>query len=194
MHFIISNDKNEYINLSYMNNTFKMWYKEKLWNEFTELYYDKMIGLESLFKLSNSKNLYNNINCNNKLEFDSIDFIYIFDDIKAIIKRNLSLQLNDWEKKKAFENKSIGLSTFNKTEILSSFTPETRLENIVNYSDIDEIELNNKTEFNDYLINLSGTAHINTRDNILKNRFKGANTEVGKNLINAEIKNQSKAK
>lgn len=106
-----------------MNNTFKLWFKKDLWSEFTSLHYDKNINIDSLFELSNSKNLYNNIHHNNYLEFNCIT---VFNDIKNIIKNNLNSQLSDWEKLKPQIDKI-------EIESLSSFTPDTILEEVINY-------------------------------------------------------------
>jgi hypothetical protein len=149
MGFIVENENNKYINILYMNNTFKLCYKEKLWSDFTSLYYDKSITIDSLFKLSNSKNLYNNVNNNNTLEFNCIS---VFKDIKIIIKNNLNLQLSDWEKQK---------QQLDKEEILlQSYTPETKLEKVINYTNVDDNELKYENGFSEYLLNLSGITDV----------------------------------
>lgn len=153
MSFIINNDNNEYINIIYMKNTFKLCYNKDLWKEFTNLYYDKMINLESLFQLSNSKNLYIHINHNSILEFK---YLNVFEDIKNIIKKNLDNQLYEWEKNKDHN-------------ILSSITPDTNLEKIINYFESDAEELdNNHNNFYNYLIDKS-RVNINILDRTLKN-------------------------
>lgn len=123
--FIINNDNDEFIIITNMNNTFKLYYNKELWQEFTNLYYDKMVGLVSFFNLSNSKNLYNHINCNNNLEFKNPN---IFEDIKIIIKRHLNNQLQYWGKNKNFVNSTIDLTSNDIIDIFPSFTLETNLE------------------------------------------------------------------
>lgn len=150
MGFIVENENNKYINILYMNNTFKLWFKQKIWSEFTSLYYDKNLTIDSLFKLSNSKNLYNNIHHNNTLEFNCIN---VFDDIKIIIKNNLDSQLSDWEKIKPQIDKI-------EIESLSSFNPDIKLEDVINYTDVDENELKYENGFAEYLLKLSGAKNV----------------------------------
>lgn len=123
--FIINNDNDEFIIITNMNNTFKLYYNKELWQEFTNLYYDKMVGWVSFFNLSNSKNLYNHINCNNNLEFKNPN---IFEDIKIIIKRHLNNQLQYWGKNKNVVNSTIDLTSNDIIDIFPSFTLETNLE------------------------------------------------------------------
>ena len=194
MSLTVINDKKEYILLSYINNTFKMWYRDELWNDFVDLYYDNMLNLDSLFKLSNSKNLYNKIYCNDKLEFNNDS---VFEYIKVIIKKNLSLQLNDWEKNKIYTNNQIGINfvdlrnkelSDNKWNNLSSYTPDTNLEDVINYSESNTTELDSKTEFNDYLIDLSGIADTSIEDIIKKNKFEKNNINMPEEMDNYDIK------
>lgn len=188
MGFIVENENNKYINILYMNNTFKLWFKKKLWSEFTSLYYDKNLTIDSLFKLSNSKNLYNNIHHNNKLEFNCIS---VFDDIKIIIKNNLDSQLSDWEKLKPQIDKI-------EIESLSSFNPDIKLEDVINYTDVDENELKYENGFADYLLKLSGAKNVESanmrkkadirhkmeRNKVKKDTSKMDDTEI---LIDMEI-------
>lgn len=148
MSFVISNNNNEYIYIYYMKNIFKLRYKKDLWKDFTNLYYDKMINLESLFQLSNSKNLYIHINHNKTLEFKDLN---IFKDIKNIIKKNLNDQLQDWEININIVNPTIGIKSLlnNKNRDISpSITPETNLEKIISYIGSNEEELDNNNFYN----------------------------------------------
>jgi len=143
----IENDKNEYIILSYMNNTFKLHYKNNIWKEFTELYYDKMITLEKMFSMSSGKDLYKHVYNNNVLKFDNVD---VYNDIKQIIKNNLEYQLNYWEKNIAdqstnkidltlneIENRMTKLSPLVQSVCnYASYTPNIKLEDLVNYSNM----------------------------------------------------------
>lgn len=169
MSFTICNDNNEYINISYINNIFKLYYKEKLWKDLTNLYYDKMISLVKLFNLSNSKNLYNHINCNNKLEFNNPD---IFNDIKIIIKKNLNDQLHDWEKNKNMINSTVGFVNGSIINGFSSITPEIKLEQVINYSKLDTEEVDTNNNFYDYLINSSGANNHKKYETNMNNTIK----------------------
>lgn len=154
MVFIIENEKDKYINIIYMNNTFKLWFKKKLWSEFTSLHYDKNITMDSLFKLSHSKNLYNNIHHNNRLEFNHND---IFNDIKIIIKNNLDSQLGDWEKKKPFLDKL-------ETKLYSSYTPDIKLEKAINYTHLYDNDIDNNKGLDEYLLKISGVKNTNIKN------------------------------
>ena len=136
MSFTISKNKNEYIVLSYMNNEFKMKYKTKLWDEFKDLYYDKMININSLFILSNTTNLYNHINCNDKLVFDNIN---MFNDIKHIIKYNLNSQLNEWEKSTIKDKKY----NFKHKDCIDKQLKSIDLNDLINYSKCNKKDIYN---------------------------------------------------
>lgn len=168
MSFIITNDNNEYINISYMNNTFKLWYREHLWQKFTDLYYEKMITLEKLFKLSNSVDLYNHINKNDNLEFTNKN---IFSDIKEIIKNNLKEQLTGCiDKCDQIEQLGMAhLTKHSKNINFPSYTPETQLEETVNYTPVDMEKNKSDFDFSTYLLNNAVNTNV---QNYLSNKIK----------------------
>lgn len=168
-----------------MNNTFKLWYKECLWKKFTDLYYDKMITLERLFKLSNSKNLYNHVKKNNNLEFTEVD---IFEEIKNILKENLDGQLHTWEKQGNNIPLSWGTTHLKKNmnSNFSSYTPETKLEDAINYTPVDDDQYKSDVDFTTYLLNNAGANHKKEADRLVKNPnrygnilpYKGADQQI----------------
>ena len=125
----------------YMNNTFKLWYKKSLWEEFADLYYDKMITIEKLFSIDDSKLLYNHIYNNEILGFNNID---VYKDIKLIIKNNLHLQLNYFEKNK-FDRKHLkeNIEIINNNNIT-----KTNLQNSINENVKNEKEEDTNTDIN----------------------------------------------
>jgi len=88
MSLTIFNNDNKKININFMEKTFSLNHTQDLWNAFSNLYYDKMVDIFTLMELQNGENLHNKLNNSNSFEFNHID--NIFDDIKIIIKKNLS--------------------------------------------------------------------------------------------------------
>lgn len=194
----IVNDNNEYIYIMYMNKTFKLWYKKSLWLEFADLYYDKMITIEKLFSIDNSKLLYNHIYNNETLEFNNID---VYKEIKLIIKNNLQFQLTYFEK-----NKILGRENFKESiEIINNNNiTETKLQNSINENIETEEEddntninisndlnfkvdnkLQNVDEYNKYIYNI-WDFDSNTSKRQKFKVCKSLNTDINNNQIETD--------